>query len=462
MTEQENTNSALVHGLQRKAPEALRELWARYEDKLYASCARILGGGPDARDVTWDVLVEFSHKYVDTLANPEALGSFLHLMAVRRALRFRKKQGRSDEYRDDFSIDAGGNPDELAELRRFEKPLNLCLKKLSPKMRQAIRLKYRFGMSHADIALVLGVSKTIVGRLTRKSLEMLRRCILTRLNTTHRFKGKWRTDGSGSYDVEAHTIERLLRVPATPKTAMCDHLEAAALDLERRLAGIRPETAGEVPALCDDCRRAVQELETQWRLDARPPDISSKAALALGAWRLTALAALVAVGLLTGVLIRFGQHPEAEMPTPKTLQPKSPFDRISVAVKRGEAVQDLRPMARLQEKDHISLRYTARKRGYLMVLTMDEQRHVTVLYPTGATQSGRIDVGVAASLPAGGIVREGKGCEWIVGVFSDTPLSIERGVTAMATAALSPVEGMCDIEVSIPEARAVSVLPVIR
>ena len=135
-------------------------------------------------------------------------------------------------------------------------------------------------------------------------------------------------------------------------------------------------------------------------------------------------------------------------------------DNLIVAVERAGKVFTADYLDTLKTGDRLGLFYTASAPGYLAVLSRDAKGDTAVLYPSGKAVSAPVQAGEKKSLPDGAVVDEGSRCEWIVAVFSDAPLSLEklRHIVANAKA----TDSQCRLSFGIPQARTVNTLPFLR
>ena len=146
--------------------------------EIYAICARILGDGPDACDVTVDILCDFLFDYVKSLKKAQAMRSYLRLMAVRRSLRLRNKRGKSVETDSESLPDQTGcSPEHAASMVWWHPRLTECLSRLTPKAQQVVRLRYGQDLANERIGEMVGGSKQYIGRLLSKSLGKLKECL---------------------------------------------------------------------------------------------------------------------------------------------------------------------------------------------------------------------------------------------------------------------------------------------
>jgi hypothetical protein len=139
------------------------------------------------------------------------------------------------------------------------------------------------------------------------------------------------------------------------------------------------------------------------------------------------------------------------------LSVKGDSDGLFVAVQRGVSQYTLQPMDTLRAGDVIGLFYSAKTEGYLAVFGLDSRRDITLLYPSNHSRSARIPPADRAPLSDGATVKGGKGCEWLVGVFSDAPLDLNEVAETLRQGTNG--RERCDLLVRIPGARSVQVVP---
>lgn len=167
----------LAEGLKAGSTEAQLELWRKYWDAVYPICARILKNPADGTDVAVDLLTDFMNHHVKQLNKPEALSAYLRLMAIRRAMSYRERYAKMAPLNYDPKDHNGTDPEEIAHWRALAPRLRACLNELTPKARQALRLRYGQQQNNVEIGRRLVGSKQYIGRLIKQSLASLKRCI---------------------------------------------------------------------------------------------------------------------------------------------------------------------------------------------------------------------------------------------------------------------------------------------
>lgn len=171
-------SNALIDGLRACEPSAQHTFWASSWAEVYTICVSILGAGPDANDTAVDVLTDFIFKYVQNLSDSRAAHAYIRLMSVRRSLRRRARlkelyEHRYEEIPDTKTVCA----DEAAEKALLLPRLRECLSQLTPKAQQVLKLRFGEELKNEQIGSLLGGSKQYLGRLIRRSLELLRKCL---------------------------------------------------------------------------------------------------------------------------------------------------------------------------------------------------------------------------------------------------------------------------------------------
>ena len=174
----EMVDSELIAGVRAGDPAAQHRFWQICYPIVRAICARALGTGFSANEVCVEVLDDFVGQYVHTLERPQAVITYLQLMAARRAIRERARLGRvGNTDPEDYANAAMPSPEESAGSHELIPKLEGCLGKLTDKAQQAIKLRYYDDLTNSDIAVRLGASKQYIGRLLTVSMVALRRCL---------------------------------------------------------------------------------------------------------------------------------------------------------------------------------------------------------------------------------------------------------------------------------------------
>jgi hypothetical protein len=219
---------------------------------------------------------------------------------------------------------------------------------------------------------------------------------------------------------------------------------------------------------CDRCAKAVLILQglVSRRVLGLPRKVTSRSFRALflpngqifSRLRL-AVVALSVLLLCVGVAWYLGSK---TTPGESRLQIKGSPDQLAVVFQRGANRFLAQPMDRLVPGDQLAFFYSAGRRGYLTVFTLDENGGVTPLVPGKGREQKSIEIEAGQEVPLadGGIVEWGQGCEWIVGVFSDRALDVEQVKQALQSTA--ETSAGCELKANIPRARSLIIFPVVR
>jgi hypothetical protein len=130
---------------------------------------------------------------------------------------------------------------------------------------------------------------------------------------------------------------------------------------------------------------------------------------------------------------------------------------LTVGVKRDGQTFVASPLQVLKTGDRVGFFYTASKSGYLAVVNRDGMGTASVMFPNGALSSARIDAGKEIPIPDGAVVERGKACEWIVAVFSDEPMQLEKIKSTVENA--RPNGENCELSLEMKRTRTIVVFP---
>ena len=269
-------------------------------------------------------------------------------------------------------------------------------------------------------------------------------------------------------NIETALVEKLLahRTVAIDDTP-CDATEQIARVIAGESSPEEMRAADAHLAACDDCRRAVLSLgrltatgdaaplcdpEVYWTTGSRPGHAWSVCAKT----RLIASAA-AAIALVCGAFFLGWPNDDNVADAPGKLNIKGAEDALSVAVERQGTLHTLRPQGQLEVGDRIGLFYSAKQDGYLSVLALDHKGAVTRIYPSKGSKSAFVSKADRTSLFTGALVQEGKGCEWLVAVFSDKPLELDALERAVRKA--NHADRSCGLALEVVGARTVFILP---
>lgn len=203
--------AALVERAKAGDESAFEELVRRYRPRIFALALHLTGRESDADDIAQDVFLR-AFRALDTFEGRSEFFTWVYRMAVNRSLNARRDRDRRGEASIDdprvdraVAVDAAGNPERAAELRRTYARLLDALDRLPAPMRTSVVLVALQGLSHAEAAVVQSCSPgTVAWRIhearqrLRKSLEQRHgrsRCA-TLSNDLARLLREWKIPGA--------------------------------------------------------------------------------------------------------------------------------------------------------------------------------------------------------------------------------------------------------------------------
>jgi len=153
----------------------------RHQDRIHNLCRRMLGHPQHAEDAAQETFLK-AYRHLGSFTPTAAFATWLYRIAINTCLDQRKKnfwdffflrsgdsEGPSAEASHDFS------PERLYEAQEMSRLLELCLARLSPRLRAVILLREQEGLSYLEIAEVMACSPgTVKSRLARAREELRR------------------------------------------------------------------------------------------------------------------------------------------------------------------------------------------------------------------------------------------------------------------------------------------------
>jgi RNA polymerase sigma-70 factor (ECF subfamily) len=166
---------ALVRRIQERATDrdaALAELFETYRVRVFTICRHLTRSRADAEDATQEVFVSLL-RALPSFRGDSSLGTFIHRIAVRVAVKHRMRSSRHDSLRVETPLSSANDPLESKEDQRR---LWTAIDQLSLEHRTVLALFAVDGLGHREIAAVLGIPEgTVWSRLhlARKRLAAL-------------------------------------------------------------------------------------------------------------------------------------------------------------------------------------------------------------------------------------------------------------------------------------------------
>jgi len=256
-------------------------------------------------------------------------------------------------------------------------------------------------------------------------------------------------------EVSEDSLEQLLRARPGPDREECHKLELIAL-AEAGVAS--PEEQAEAVKHLQDCPACAEALlvlsSLHERQLLRPGPLRPL-------WKhpsLVAAAAGLVLILFTIGLVKVISGPPSDDVAKDQLVVKGARDDLFLAVQRGADRFRLKKGQALKAGDKLGLFYSAPTKGYLAVFNLEQDGDSTLLYPAGESRAAAIVAGTEIPLPDGSEVLEASGCEWVIAVFADQRLEVDKLMKALRRAVSGQKD--CRIEPALPGARTVRTLVV--
>ena len=160
---------------------ALGVLMRAYGTPLYRYCRRLVGEDELAQDAHQLTFVQ-AYEALPRFSRRSSLRTWLFGIARHRCLdalkierRRQRRFGRLGEGEDRPSADATVE-ERLAE-RSLAAALAACLRRLAPRIRSTLLLRFQQGLSYADIERLTGERATTLQARVVRALPVLRRCL---------------------------------------------------------------------------------------------------------------------------------------------------------------------------------------------------------------------------------------------------------------------------------------------
>jgi RNA polymerase sigma factor (sigma-70 family) len=165
----------------RSHEEALAVLMREYGSSVYRYCRQMVGDEDLAEEVRQMTFVQ-AYEGLPGFARRSSLRTWLFGIARHRCLdaakmtHRRRKRFGSLEDAPDLPEPGGSIEDRLTERSRAG-ALESCLRKLAPRVREAVVLRFQQGLSYPEIARLSGEKAPALQVRVARALPILRRCL---------------------------------------------------------------------------------------------------------------------------------------------------------------------------------------------------------------------------------------------------------------------------------------------
>ena len=154
---------------------ALQELYERYGRVIYSFAYRLTHDATLAEECVQDVFVTLWRRSADFDPTRAKLTTWLFVVARNRAIELGRQKNRRPELRDDLEpVGSAPDPADLVAVADESQRVAEAMAELPEDQLAVLRLSYFDGLSHSEIAEVIGIPLgTVKGRM-RLALERLR------------------------------------------------------------------------------------------------------------------------------------------------------------------------------------------------------------------------------------------------------------------------------------------------
>ena len=225
-------DSELVASIVAGDPSGLAAAYDRYAEPLYKYCRSMLSNPADAADAVQDTFIIASSQLAE-LRDPGRLRAWLYAVARNECLRILRSPRPAPRLTvppgmADTVIDITEGAAERAELRAL---LTAAARGLDPAEREVLELQLRQGLAAAEVADVLGVSRSQAASLASRARDQLEACLAALLVGPRRPRrlpraqraagrlGRAADPGAAQAGAPAHRAVRDLHHPARLRAA---------------------------------------------------------------------------------------------------------------------------------------------------------------------------------------------------------------------------------------------------
>jgi RNA polymerase sigma-70 factor (ECF subfamily) len=154
---------------------ALRELYDRYGRVVYSFAYRLTSDATLSEECVQDVFLALWRRAADFDPTRAKLTTWLFVVARNRAIELGRQKARRPELRDELEpVGLSPDPADLVAVADQAQRLAEAVAELPEEQLEVLRLSYFDGLSHAEIAEVIGAPLGTVKGRVRLALQRLR------------------------------------------------------------------------------------------------------------------------------------------------------------------------------------------------------------------------------------------------------------------------------------------------
>jgi RNA polymerase sigma-70 factor (ECF subfamily) len=149
----------------------MERLFREYKEMVYRVCYRYTGNGDEAQDLMQDVFIKI-HRHRDSYRGDSQLRTWVYRIAINRSLDYLRTRSRRQDLDigtlDPVVLANLGVDEESRSLARVE--LERIMARLRPRVRKILFLTMAEGLSYAETAEVLDMTKSAVAKTVSRFL----------------------------------------------------------------------------------------------------------------------------------------------------------------------------------------------------------------------------------------------------------------------------------------------------
>lgn len=179
-------DSELIEVIHTKNKEAYRELFARYQKKLFAYILHLVGSREESEDILQNVFVK-TYKSIDHFDQTRKFSSWIYRIAHNEAVNYLKRKSKrytvswedistSKDKLDTSTLEE--LPEDRMMHKEIAKDIDEALEKIPPKYQHILRLRYFDEMSYDEIGVLLQKPVNTVGTLINRAKKKLLEVVL--------------------------------------------------------------------------------------------------------------------------------------------------------------------------------------------------------------------------------------------------------------------------------------------
>lgn len=172
----------LMNRIVQKDEKAFRQLFERYQNRIFNLAYRYTGSFHDAEEITQDVFLKV-YKSAHNFRHGSGLGTWLYRITINTAMNFKRKKRIATESldqitepgqnREEPAAATAYNPEEIYKRKKREESIRAALDYLPSNQRAAFVLAKYEGLTYLEISKVLSVSVAAVESLIYRARQSL-------------------------------------------------------------------------------------------------------------------------------------------------------------------------------------------------------------------------------------------------------------------------------------------------